>query len=134
MKTTLQKHFLSAKFLRYVVNMVVTYPLLILLTYALTEYGGMYYLLAYIISFCITIVINFSLAMKWIFNAEGMVGERFKRYMIVLTVFSVSNTLLVKVVTEYFAVYYLLSITLVSGCLFILKYMTYNDKVFGKMG
>jgi putative flippase GtrA len=129
----LRKNFLSEKFVRYVVNMVITYPLLIGLTFGLTEFAGMYYLLAYVLSLCVTIIINFFLSMRWIFNVEGRVGNRFVRYLVVLAAFSLANTLLVKVFTEYLGVYYLLSIILVSGSMFLLKYLTYNSKVFGRM-
>jgi putative flippase GtrA len=128
----LRKSILSQKFARYVVNMAVTYPLMLCLTYALTEFAGMYYLMAYVISLAVSIAVNFFLSMRWIFNVEGRVGGRFVRYLAVLAGFSLVNTVLVKVVTEYVGVYYLISITLVSGSMFVLKYLTYSAKVFDR--
>jgi dolichol-phosphate mannosyltransferase len=130
---TLRRDFVSVKFAKYVLNMLITYPLMLGLTYALTEYVGMYYLLSYVISLCVSIVVNFLLAMRWIFGAQGRVGNRFMRYLVILAAFTLANTLLVKALTEYAGMYYIISIVLASGSMFLLKYITYNSTVFGRM-
>ncbi|MFH1055821.1 MAG: GtrA family protein [Candidatus Altiarchaeota archaeon] len=121
---------LSAKFLKYLLNAIITYPLVVLLTYCLTEYIGIYYLAAYLLSMSVAVVFNFMLSLKWIFDARGRVGSRFVRYLAVLASFTLANTFLVKVFTEYIGLHYVVSITVVSGTLFILKYLTYKKKVF----
>jgi putative flippase GtrA len=126
----LRGEFLSAKFIKYILNAIITYPLLLIMTYVLTEYVGVYYLASYFLSLCLSIILNFTLLLKWTFTAQGKVKTRFVRYVLVLACFTLANTLLVKVFTEYVHVYYMLSIVVVTGSLFVLKYMTYNKKVF----
>jgi putative flippase GtrA len=126
----LKRDLLSVKFLKFLTNAILTYPLMIGLTYVLTEYAGLYYLLAYVLSLSLAILFTFFLSMKWIFKVRGKVFSRLIRYLVVLVLFSILNTLLVKILTEHVHVYYLVSITVVSGGIFILKYMTYKRKVF----
>jgi putative flippase GtrA len=126
----LRSDLLSAKFLKYVLNALVTYPLLLVLTYTLTEYVHLYYLASYFLALCVSIILNFALLLKLIFTAKGRVKSRFVRYIAVLASFTLANTVLVKVITEYVHIYYMISIIIVSGSLFVLKFLTYNKKVF----
>jgi putative flippase GtrA len=84
-------------------------------------------------SICIVLVLNFFLAMKLIFRVKGRSLVRFRRYIIVLAAYAIVNASLVTILTEYFRLYYMLSMIIVSASLFMLKYVAYSKKVFGNM-
>ena len=126
----LAKKIFSMKFVKYVCVNVFTYGLMLALTYSLTEFGKIYYFYSYVFSMAVTIVISFALAMRVIFNVRGRAYSRFARYIFFLLLFSGINAILVKFVTEFVGIYYMLSIILVTGCMFTFKYLTYKQKVF----
>jgi len=118
------------KFARYVAVNGFTYSLMLSMTYALTEFAGVYYFYSYLSSMVAAIVLSFFLGMRWIFNVEGKVGQRFIRYIVLLFVFNAVNAVLVRYLTEFVGVHYMLSILIVTGSIFIFKYIAYKRNVF----
>jgi putative flippase GtrA len=121
---------LSVKFARYVLVACASYSLLLPMTYVLTEYFGVYYFVSYVVSFLMVISANFAFSMRWTFKVGGKTGERLTRYLFFLAAYTLLNFVLVRVLTEGAGVYYLVSITAVTGVLFLAKYYTYKTLVF----
>ena len=75
---------------------------------------------------------SFIFSLKVIFTVDGDIISRFSRYLIFLALFSLTNVFLVKILTDYLKLHYLLSITIVTSSLFTIKFFTYNRFVFNK--
>ena len=126
------KRLYRNKFVRFGAAGVFTYFLNIGITFLLTEIVGLYYLYSYIIAWSIIIIINFILNLRFIFSVKGYTARRFIKYVLFWAVFTVTNIYLVKLFTEVLGLYYLLSITTITGVLFVVKYFTYKNLVFHK--
>jgi putative flippase GtrA len=124
------ERILSVKFARYVLVACASYSLLLPMTYVLTEYFGVYYFISYVVSFLFVVFSNFMFSMRWTFRVGGKTGERFARYLLFLAAYTALNFVLVRFLTEGVGVYYLVSITAVTGVLFLAKYYTYKTMVF----
>ncbi len=85
---------------------VIDYALL----YLCTEFLHIHYLLSSIISFTISVIFNYILSIKWVFDVKKKQDVRDFVIFIILSVIGlVINSLIMYVMVEVFGVYYMLS-------------------------
>ncbi len=122
----------SSKFVvKFLIGTAISYGINIILTFFLTELVS----IPYIISYCITQVVQISFSFSYnskILFKSGVSKWIFAKFLIVLFTTAIMNILTVKLLTDYFAVYYLLSISLSLAFYTIIKYTIYNFYVFKK--
>ena len=130
MINSLVKNISKIRFFRYSLGGVFSYLINIVVTYLLTTIFHIYYFYSYLIAFSIVILFNFTFSIKIIFSVNGNIVNRFTRYIMFLTIFSLINIFSVKFLTEIMNLYYIISITIVTIVLFIIKYFIYKRFVF----
>ena len=130
MINSLVKNISKIRFFRYSLGGVLSYLINIGITYFLTTIFDIYYFYSYLISFSTIIIFNFIFSLKFIFSVRRKIMNRFIRYVIFLAIFSITNLLSVKFLTESMNLYYIYSITIVTIFLFIIKYFIYKHFVF----
>ena len=118
------------KFIRFSFGGILSYSINIAVTYILTSVFGLYYFYSYLIAFSIVILFNFIFSLKIIFSVQGKILNRFIRYIIFLAIFSLTSIYAVKYFTEVLSLYYLISITVVTVSMFLVKYFVYKRFVF----
>jgi putative flippase GtrA len=85
---------------------VIDYALL----YLCTEFLHIHYLLSSIISFTISVIFNYILSIKWVFDVKKKQDVRDFVVFIILSVIGLGiNSLIMYVMVEVFGVYYMLS-------------------------
>ncbi len=92
--------------------------------FALTEYGGIYYLFSAVCSFIVALVFNFTLNKLWTFGEkfhESTVPKFFKFTTVSLAALCV-NLLFLWLFTEVFGVYYILSQVGAIGMAFMINF------------
>ena len=120
------KRFFSMKFIRYSLVGGLSTLFTLGVTYALTEYQGWNYIIPYMISLALATILNFSLAMQFIFKVKSNHASRFVRYLLVY----VLNVVLVTIIEKYLQIHYALAIISVTILLFLLKFLIYDHFVF----
>ena len=109
---------------------IILFLLNLFLTWSLTEIGGLNYMLSYSIALSIVILTSFFVSLRMIFRVKNRYKMRFIKYTIAYFVFLGANILLVKLLTEVVHLHYLFSIIQVTGALFLIKFLTYNEYIF----
>ena len=130
MINSLVKNISKIRFFRYSLGGVLSYLINIVVTYLLTTIFHIYYFYSYLIAYSIVVLFNFTFSLKIIFSVNGNIANRFIRYIIFLTIFSLINIFSVKFLTESMNLYYIISISIVTIVLFIIKYFIYKKFVF----
>ena len=97
MTTTILQSIPWWKLMKFVITGGVALTIDIAIYYALTRYGGVYYLLARTLSLGVAILWNFSINRYWTFQAtEGGVGRQASRFVIVIVSTSLMSLGLMK--------------------------------------
>ena len=80
------------------------------LLYILTEYIGIHYLISSIISFTISVIFNYILSIKWVFDVKRKQGTKEFIIFIVLSVIGLLiNSLIMYIMVDILKIYYMLS-------------------------
>jgi len=124
-----QDKIIRTRFIKFFLIGSVNFPLNIILVWFGTEIIGFYYLFSVVIAYFIITVINFFLHCSYIFKIKRN-STVFVRYIIVLAFFYFMHIVFVKILTDQFGVYYLLSVIVSVSILFLFKFVTYNKFVF----
>jgi len=122
------KKFFSMKFIRYALVGGLSTLFTLGATYVFAEYQGWNYIIPYMISLALATILNFSLAMHFIFKVQSNYASRFARYLIVYVI----NVVLVTIIEKYLQIHYTLAIISVTIILFLLKFLIYDHFVFHK--
>lgn len=130
MINSLVKIISEIKFLKYSIGGILSYILNISVTFLLTDTFNLYYLYSYLIAYSIVLIFNFVFALKVIFSVTGKIANRFFRFIIFIIIFFLTNIFAVKFFTETVGLYYIISITIVTFTLFMIKFFIYKHFVF----
>ena len=110
--------FLNKKFVRFAISGGVATLVDIALLYALTEWGGIWYLISSIFSFLVGSITHFSVSRHWVFadNNKGFWAQYQSFFVIHLGGLSI-NLIALYILVEYFSIYYILAkiITVIFG-------------------
>jgi len=117
-------------FLRFVMGGMTGYSFTIFSTFILTDVAKFDYFISYVLALSMTIFLNFYLSMKYVFRVRERYASRFTRYLIAIFSFYLINLLLVRFIVETMKIHYLVSITIVTICLYVAKFYIYDTYIF----
>ena len=104
---------------------VIDYALL----YVLTEFIGIHYLISSIISFSVSVIFNYILSVKWVFDVKKKQGTKEFIIFIILSVIGLGiNSLIMYLMVDIFKIYYMIS-KLVSTFI-VMVYNFITRKIF----
>ena len=127
------KKVLKSKFFKYGLGGAINYGLKLGLTFLLTEVLALYYLFSYAITLVVVILYSFLYNMFITFNKTADKLRTFVKYVISLVIFGAVDLLFVKLITDQNGeAHYMLSIIIVTTCIFVAKYFVLNKFVFNK--
>lgn len=93
--------------------------------YLLTEYVHLYYLLSSIISFLISLVVNYILSIKWVFDVQK---KQTVKDVIIFTVLStiglLINSLVMYLSVELFSIYYMIGKIIATFIVMVWNFIT----------
>jgi putative flippase GtrA len=124
---------ISLEFIKFAIVGVVNTIIHMTILYILTEYFGVYYILASLIGFLVAVTNSFILNTIWTFNKDirEKAGVRYSKFFITSIIAAGVNMGLLYLITEYFGIWYMLSQIIATGISLILnfignKYWTYK--------
>lgn len=79
--------------------------------YFLSDICGIYYLISGVLSFIISVLVNYIMSTKWVFNQENIENKlvEFNLFIIISTIGLVFTEILLYVFTDIIGLYYLIS-------------------------
>ncbi len=129
MKYNLKK-VIFHKFNKFLIGGLIGYPLKIIVTFILTDLLGVWYFVSYLIALGIIFAFNFFYNTYITFEVGSNKKENFVKYCITLGIFVAIDAIAVKILTEILRIHYLISITLITIGIVILKFVAYKKFVF----
>jgi len=109
----------------------ISFIVLIVMTYLLTEVVGLWYLVSYGISIFISWTISFYLNYKFTFNYKGdNIFSIYKKFILLYILTGGLNFILVYFLTDYFGLYYLTSIIIVAFFIIISTFYINKNIIF----
>lgn len=121
-------------FIKYIIGGGLSYGLKIILTYLAVNFFNFWYFYAYLIALAIVIFFNFFINSFFIFKVRDFKPVRILKYLSLIVIFNAMDAGLVVFLTDKLFVYYLLSITISTCLVFILKFFVYKYFVFNLIG
>ena len=95
------------------------------LLYFCTEFLHIHYLISSIISFTVSVIFNYILSIKWIFDVKKKQDVKDFVIFIILSVIGLGiNSLIMYVMVEKFGVYYMLSIIVSTAVVMVYNFIT----------
>jgi putative flippase GtrA len=122
----------AAKILRFLVSGTAGAVVNIGTLYMLVEYAGLYYLLAAILSYLISIAFGFALQKFWAFRDHGLSGVhvQFARFTLIALINMGVNTALMYLFVSVLGIWYLLSQIIAALIVAVASYVNYQKFVF----
>lgn len=117
-------------FIKYIIGGGISYAIKIGLTYLTVNWFDFWYFYAYLFSLVIVVFVNFVINSFFIFKVNDFNFKRIIKYLLLVVVFNSLDAGLVVLLTDRLLVYYLLSITMSTGLVFLLKFFVYKYFVF----
>lgn len=118
------------KFSKFILGGGLNFFLKVCFTILLTEYLKLPYFTSYIIILSILAASGFFYNAYITFSVKKGRFANFTKYLVASLTFNFLDASLVKIATEFFGLYYLFSIILVSITIFTLKFFVYDRFVF----
>jgi putative flippase GtrA len=129
MLKTFKKYYSEKVFIRYVLIGFITYLIKVVITYILNNFFDFWYFSAYIFALLLVMILNFLVNIKLVFKSSinflGLI-----KYIFTFIIFYFIDAVIVKISTDIYELYYVLSITLATVLVFIAKYYIYKYFVF----
>ena len=95
------------------------------LLYILTEYIGIHYLISSIISFTISVIFNYILSVKWVFNVKRKQGTReFIIFIILSLIGLLINSLIMYLMVDICNIYYMISKLISTFIVMVYNFIT----------
>jgi putative flippase GtrA len=117
-------------FAQFVTGAGVAFGANLALTYALTEWVGLHYLIAYIIVQAVVLTLGFFFQLRVVFKKGNLSVALVVRYLVFLLSITAANTWVVHLLTELAGVHYLVSITISTAFFLVVKFVLYKLFVF----
>ena len=93
--------------------------------YILTEFIGIHYLVSSIISFTISVIFNYIMSIKWVFNVTKKQGiEDFIKFVILSVIGLGINELIMYVMVDIINIHYMISKLFATGIVMIYNFIT----------
>ncbi len=120
-------------FLKYGLGGGFAFILNLFLTYFFTEILKIYYLISVLLGYLISVFVNFSFQTFITFKTkEEKFLKRFILFLLIQGSSSLLHTFFVYIFTDFFKVYYLISVILSSTILWILNFSLSKKLIFNK--
>ena len=120
------------KYYTYLIGGFINFILKIVLTVILTEYLKISYFVSYLITLCVVIIYSFCYNMYLTFKVTQDKMINFVKYIIALLLFNFLDATMVRILTEYVKLYYVVSIIIVTVALLILKFIVFDKVIFSR--
>jgi len=115
--------------IRFSLGAPLAYILKIGITFLLTEIASIHYFLSYVVTYVLIVLFAYFYN-NYITFRKNPAYRSFRNFIIAYLFFIILDLFLVKTLTDFYQINYLLSITLVTITLFFLKFFVYHKKVF----
>ena len=93
--------------------------------YILTEFIGIHYLVSSIISFTISVIFNYIMSIKWVFNVTKKQGiEDFIKFVILSVIGLGINELIMYIMVDIINIHYMISKLFATGIVMIYNFIT----------
>ncbi|MDP3957998.1 MAG: GtrA family protein [bacterium] len=124
--------FTYRKAVKYVISGGAATLANLLVLYTLAEYARLYYLIASVIAFIVSIAVSFSMQKFWTFRDKTTEGVHIQFFWYLLVVLGnlALNTLLVYALVEWLSVWYVLSQFLAGVVIAVIGFFAYRNFVF----
>lgn len=126
--------FFTKLFMRFVAGGLMGFAFTLVVTAILTELFNVNYLVSFIIPFTLATLFNFVVAVKYIFKVDDNYHTRFIKYAVSVIFFYFGNLAGLYLLVDYLHLHYLLGIILVTGIIFLIKFLIYDRLVFHRHG
>jgi dolichol-phosphate mannosyltransferase len=100
------------------------------ITYALTEFMGIWYMVSYTAGAIVNVAFNFLFHLKVTFKRKGYLRRRFAYFLIATAVVFCISWISVFAATEVFGLHYLVSIVLVTAAVSLINFLLNKFWVF----
>jgi ubiquinone/menaquinone biosynthesis C-methylase UbiE/putative flippase GtrA len=117
-------------FIKYIIGGGVSYVIKVGLTYLSVTFFDFWYFYAYLVSLVIVVFVNFVINSYFIFRVNGFNVKRIVKYLLLIVVFNSLDVGLVVLLTDNLLLHYLISITISTIFVFLLKFFVYRYFVF----
>lgn len=124
------KKSIIKKFAKFILGGVLGNLINLTVTFVLTDFFSIYYLVSYATGLITSILFNFTFAVKVIFNVKDQYQKRFITYLCFVFTFFVINLISVRFLTETLNFNYKLSVIFITGIAALAKYLIYDNIVF----
>lgn len=121
--------------LRYLVVAGIAFAVDFSSLFVLTDVFGLYYLVSAVLAFCLGIVVNYALSVRWVFSKRKLASKHmeFLAFGVIGLVGLALLTVLMWLLTEMLGVHYLLSKIIATGVVFFWnflarKFLLFNNK------
>ena len=99
------------------------------LLYALTEFGHIYYLVSSIISFSVSVIFNYILSIKWVFDVQKKQGvKEFITFIVLSVIGLIINSVLMYVMVDLMNIHYM--IAKIVATIIVMVYNFITRKIF----
>ena len=117
-------------FAKYIIGGFISYGIKIILTYTVINFFDLWYFYAYLFSLGVVIFINFVINSFFIFKVSDFNVIRIIKYVVSIFIFNSLDAGLVVILTDKFFLYYLLSITISTIVIFLVKFIINKYFIF----
>jgi|GEM_PF-4805796 len=118
------------EFSKFIMGGGVNFVLNTVLTYILTEFLGIYYLVSFMIVQTILVVYGYFYNLLFTFKIKTKSKKRFMKFLLFLVIFYAVNIGLVKIFTDTIKIPYIISIVITIFATTALRFFTYKKFVF----
>ena len=95
------------------------------LLYIFTEYFGIYYLYSSIISFTVSLIYNYILSIKWVFDVTKKQTAKEITIFVILSIMGLGiNQLVMYVMVEWLKIYYMITKIVATGIVMVWNFVT----------
>ena len=95
------------------------------LLYIFTEYFGIYYLYSSIISFTVSLIYNYILSIKWVFDVTKKQTAKEITIFVILSIMGLGiNQLVMYVMVKWLKIYYMITKIVATGIVMVWNFVT----------
>ena len=121
---------MNKTFIRFVIGGIISYGVKIAATFVATEVFRLWYFYSYLFSLALVIVVNYLVNVYYIFRVQDHLLMNFVKYLGSILLFYLADAALVKALTDWLLLNYLVSIVISTTLFFLGKFVFYQFFLF----
>ena len=104
------------------------------LLYVFTTYLGIYYLISAVLSFLISVLVNYVMSTKWVFNQDNINNKlvEFNLFILISTIGLVFTEIILYLLTDMCGIYYMISKIIASILVLFWNFSARRVMYYGK--